>query len=190
MKKLIVALSLALAPVAAMAQAAAPAAPAAPAALTTVSGTAAEVVQVVQAAQVNLPSGAWAGKFTFNSPLSLAAYQSFTSAEVAYGVHWSPFVLSKGSYALLDVGVFAGVYQPILSQPLNSSPHTLAGPTLFVPGSALDWALGTNYGAAWLPSLKTGILFGYDMTRPNTIHVKPTFMGPGISWAFGAAPTN
>lgn len=144
-------------------------------------------LQLAQAASVSkMPAGPWAGRLDLKSPPTLAAYQSFTSYDQAFGLQKNVWSLYKGPYEVVRLGVFGGYYKPVFSSP-NQSPRSIGGPTVLVPGSVLDWAMGTNYGAAWLPSLKTGILLGYDLTRIKALGIKPDFAGPGITYAWGAS---
>lgn len=149
--------------------------------LATLSGTASDVAQVVQSAQ--FPPGVWAGKLDLKSLPIPAVYQSFTSANQAFGFHKNIWSLYKGKYEVLRTGVFGGFYKPLLSEP-SSSPHPLGGGTVLVPGSAFDWALGTSYGDRWLPDLKTGILVAWDFTHPKTLKLAPDFAGPGLTYKF------
>lgn len=162
--------------------------------LPAVSGTASDPAPVVSApapdiaqvlASANVPSGPWVGKLTPASLPSVAAYQSFTSAAEAVGIHKDVWSLYKGKNEVLRVGVFVGVYRSFLLAPKNNSMRVLGGNTIMVPGSVLDWALGTKYGDKYLPALKTGILLSYDLTRPSELHALPSFAGPGVSYAFG-----
>lgn len=129
----------------------------------------------------------WAGKLDLGSPIALGAWQSVTSADEAIGVAKHVWSLSKGDQPLLNIGVFAGVEKPMLAglPQLNVAPTYLAGITTQVPGSALDWALGTQMGAAWLPKLKTGLLLADDLTRPRQLHLRPTFVGVGLTYPLG-----
>lgn len=148
------------------------------------SAPAANALQLAQAASVSkMPAGPWAGRLDLKSPPSLAAYQSFTSLSQAFGIQKNIWSLYKGQYEVARLGVFGGYYKPLLSA---VAPRSLGGATLLVPGSVLDWAMGTNYGAQWLPSLKTGILVGYDLTRPKYLSLRPDFAGPGVTYAWGA----
>lgn len=157
--------------------------PAAPPPPPPIPAAAANAAQLAQAASVaKMPAGPWAGKLDLLSPPSLAAYQSFTSLDQAVGFQKNLWSVSKGPYEVIRFGLFVGYYKPIFS---NSSPKTLGGATVLVPGSVLDWAMGTNYGAQWLPALKTGILVGYDLTHPKTLHARPDFAGPGVTYAWG-----
>lgn len=164
----------------------APAAPAAPS-LPALSGTAGDVLQLVNAsAAAKLPDGPWAGRSQLKTLPSLALAQSFTSADQAVGIHKDMWSLYKGGYEIVRVGAFAGFYKPIFTAN-GKGPRSLAGATVLVPGSALDWAMGTNYGAKWLPALKSGVLVAYDATRPKSLGLKPDFVGPILSYRFGSA---
>ncbi len=143
-----------------------------------------DISQVATAAKTaTFAQGPWAGKLNKKFDPSPAAYQSATSLKQAIGLEKSVWSLYKGYAEIVRVGVFAGVYKPFFTTP-NVTPSILGGGTLFVPGSALDWAMGTNLGATWIPRLKTGWLLSWDVTHPKTMHAKPDFTGPGISYSF------
>lgn len=153
------------------------------------TGTAAGVLEVVQAASTAepLPAGPWAGKLRLHELPSVAVAQSLLTADQAIGVHKDLWSLYKGPYEILRVGGFAGLYKPLLTKQ-SEGPHELVGATMLVPGSALDWAMGTKYGDEWLPALKSGLLCGYDATHPKTIRLRPDFVGALLEYKLGAAP--
>lgn len=130
----------------------------------------------------------WAGKLDLNSAPAIGAWQSVTSADEAVGLSKHLWSLNKGDQAVLNLGVFGGVSKPMLAglPDLSVAPTFLAGVTAQVPGSALDWALGTKMGDAWLPKLKTGILLADDLTRPRQLHLRPTFVGVGLAYPLGS----
>lgn len=148
-----------------------------------VSGTAGDILQLVNAsAAVKLPDGPWVGKSQLSALPSLALAQSCTSTDQALGIHKDLWSLYKGGYEIVRVGGFGGFYKPLFT---SSGPRSLAGGTVLVPGSALDWALGTNYGDKYLPALKSGILVAYDVTRPKSLSWNPNFIGPILSYKLG-----
>lgn len=128
----------------------------------------------------------WAGKLDLVSLPTIGAWQSVQSVEQAFGVSKRWFHLDTSGQTVLNVGVFGGVSKPLLSEP-SAAPHALGGLTFAVPGSTLDWALGTNWGDMWLPRLKTGLLAAYDLSRFKTLHVVPGFVGIGGQWMFGGS---
>lgn len=71
-----------------------------------------------------------------------------------------------------------------LSQP-SQPMRFVSGPVFAVPGSDLDWALGTSWGKQWLPKLKTGLTAAPDVTRLKAIGLRNTFFGFGISYPVG-----
>ena len=137
------------------------------------------VVVIIAAALLpGAARAAWNGKLDLTPDFSLAAYQSVTSPDEVFGVGKRLFSLNKESQDIVNIGIFGGVDR--------EDSHGLAGFTGQVPGSLLDWALNTKMGAAWLPDLKTGMLFGYDLTRPKELRAEPNFIGLGIAWPFKA----
>lgn len=180
LKKILVAIGLGVLPAAAAwAQTAPVAAP--PASLATVSGTAQDPLALAAAAEASIPAGAWAGKLDTTKDFSVGGWQSLKSADEAYGVSKPIWSLQKGGQPLLNVGIFAGIDKPLV--PLASSaPKFLGGATISVPGSTLDWALGTNMGAMWVPRLKTGVLYAQDFTRPKAMTWGSGFVGVGASY--------
>lgn len=127
----------------------------------------------------------WNGKLDLASMPSVGAWQSVTNADQALGASKNLAMLQKDGRDILRLGVFAGSFKPVLSEP-SSGPRVLGGVTIMVPGSDLDWALGTSWGDMWLPKLKTGMLAGYDLTRPSALHPRPDFIGVGLSYKVGA----
>lgn len=155
-------------------------------ALPTVSGTAGDILQLVNAsAAAKLPDGPWAGKSQLWSLPSVALAQSFTTTDQAVGIHKDLWSLYKGGYEVVRVGAFGGFYKPIFTSN-GKGPRSLAGATVLVPGSALDWAMGTNYGEKWLPALKSGILVAYDASRPKALGWSPDFVGALLSYKLGS----
>ena len=153
--------------------------------LPTVSGTAQDPVALAQAAVAAIPPGAWVGKLDLTRDFAVGGWQSLKSADEAYGVSKRFWSLNKGGQDLLNVGLFAGVNKPLV--PLAASPlKFLGGATIAVPGSTLDWALGTNWGAQWVPALKTGVLCAYDLSRPKALKAVPDFVGIGASYLIGS----
>lgn len=126
----------------------------------------------------------WAGKLDATSLPSIGAWQSVRSLDQAFGVSKRAFHIDSGAQPVLNVCLFGGVSKPVFSSPA-STPHALGGLTFAVPGSALDWALGTTWGDMWLPRLKTGVLAAYDLTRVKALHIDPSFIGIGAAWPFG-----
>lgn len=122
-----------------------------------------------------------AGKLDLASMPALGAWQSLKSAEQAIGISKRVWHLDKDEQVMINVGLFGGSSSPLFSEP-NASPRALGGVTLAVPGSILDWALGTSYGDTWLPKLKTGLLCAYDVSRPKSLKAVPDFVGLGIAW--------
>lgn len=143
------------------------------------------VAQVIQAAQAAPTiAGPWTGKLDIAFDPSLGAWQSVRSADEAVGVSKLVWSLAKGGQPLLNVSIFGGAVKSILSAP-GQSPAAIGGLVAQIPGSALDWALGTQMGATWLPKAKSGLLFACDLTRIGKPCRTP-FIGVGI--AYGAAP--
>lgn len=154
--------------------------------LAPINGTAVEIIQSASALSdaPKLASGPWFGKSQVMSLPSVALAQSFVSADQALGIHKDLWSLYKGNYEIIRVGGFAGFYKPLLSSP-SQGPKSLGGATVLIPGSAFDWALGTDWGSKWLPSLKSGILVAYDLTKPSALRFAPEFCGPIISYKLG-----
>ncbi len=145
-------------------------------------------VAIAQQAISALPNGPWNGRLDKNwTDFHLGGWQSLKSLDQAYGVAKPVWSLNKGEQPLLNLGFFAGVQKPL--DPLaSSSLRVLAGETIQVPGSALDWALGTKMGSYWLPKAKAGLLIAHDWTRPSAMHLAPDFVGLGLTWLMGGAP--
>lgn len=129
-------------------------------------------------------SSPWAGRLDLTSPAALGAWQSLTSIDQAIGISKRFFHIDYAGQPMLNLSVFGGVSKPITDPGLPA--RFLAGDVVQVPGSALDWALGTKWGDAWLPPLKTGVLFAHDLSRIAKAHLKPDFIGIGASWPFGS----
>lgn len=129
-------------------------------------------------------AASWTGRIDRTSPPSIGGWQSLKSADQAFGVSKRVYYVDTDGQPVLNLGLFAGVSKPLFSEPA-AAPHALGGVTVAVPGSALDWALGTKWGDAWLPALKTGLLCAYDLTRLKALKAVPDFVGVGASWTFG-----
>ncbi len=134
------------------------------------------------------PTLAVAATVTGHSDLSvmpaILGAQSFTSVDQAIGVQKPLFHMEINAQPALNLGLFVGGKKPLLSS--AGDPTTfLGGITVCVPGSLLDFALGTKMGDTWIPRLKTGILLADDLTRPNAMHLNPTFAGLLGSYTFG-----
>lgn len=115
---------------------------------------------------------------------SLGAWQSLTSADQAFGLSKRVAHLDQDAQPLVNVGIFLGGSKALVSEPA-SSPRLLGGLTVAVPGSLIDWALGTDWGSRWVPPLKTGLLCAYDLTRVRMLKVRPDFIGIGIQYPIG-----
>lgn len=122
--------------------------------------------------------GAVSGKFDLLSLPQPSAYQSFISPQQVVGLEKSLYFVYISSQELCHVGLDVGML--VNDQIPKGAP--LGGPTLHVPGSLLDWALGTQMGAAWLPKLKAGVFAGYDLFHPTNIKAKPNFSGFGVTY--------
>lgn len=125
------------------------------------------------------------GKLDLTSLPSYGVWQSVTNTNEAIGVSKHLYSVLIGTQPLVAVGVFVGAYKPMLTQPAAPL-GVLGGATVAVPGSLLDWAMNTTMGSQWLPLLKTGMLFSWDITRPNELHPAPSFIGVGASYAVGS----
>lgn len=146
------------------------------------------VAPAAEAAIAALPSGKWVGRLDLSKDFQLGGWQSLKSTDEAYGISKRVWHLDKGNQTLLNVGLFVGVDKPLV--PLaSSSPKFLGGATIAVPGSTLDWALGTKMGDAWAPNLKTGVLCAYDLSRIKQIGLVPDFVGIGASYKFALGST-
>lgn len=119
----------------------------------------------------------WVGKIDLALNISPAAYQSLTDTDQAFGFGKRLWHLDRSGVETLNVGLFAGA--------ARSDERVLAGPTIAIPGSLLDSLLGTKMGDTWIPRLKTGILIAYDITRPSTIKLRPSFSGFGVMYPIG-----
>jgi hypothetical protein len=140
-------------------------------------------ISLVQSVASSIPSGAWTGRLDLTPDFGAGAWQSVKSPDQAYGVSKRLFMLQKGGNDLLNLGLFVGVNKPLV--PLAGSPlRFLGGATIAVPGSTLDWALGTNWGSQWAPALKTGVLCAYDLTRIKQVKAVPDFVGIGATYFF------
>lgn len=129
-------------------------------------------------------SGPLAGRLDLTSPPAIGAWQSLTSADQAVGVSKRLFHVDYAGQPLINVSIFAGASKPVVQPAVPV--RFLAGDIVQVPGSLLDWALGTKWGAAWLPNLKTGVLFAHDISRVSKTHLFGDFQGIGAAWAFGS----
>ncbi len=125
-----------------------------------------------------------AGRLDLASGPTFGAWQSLTSVDQAVGLSKRVLHLDYAGTPLLNLSVFAGVSKHMLSEPA-APVRFLAGDVVQVPGSDLDWALGTNWGAQWLPKLKTGILFAHDLSRLTKTHLFGDFIGIGASYPIG-----
>jgi hypothetical protein len=124
----------------------------------------------------------WAGKLDLSSIPAAAAYQSLTSADQAFGFQKHVWGLEYDGQEMMSLSVQASIVKPTLSA---ESPRFVAGPVIAVPGSLLDWTLGTTWGQQWLPKAKTGFTAAPDVTRLNDISVRNTFFGFGIAYPVG-----
>lgn len=143
-----------------------------------------KLLLVVALLTPSLSHAAWTGRMDWTSLPSYGAWQSVTSADQAVGLSKHFWTLAKDQSPLLNLGLFAGVSKPMLSDP-SASTRFLGGSNVAVPGAALDWALGTSWGQKWLPKLKTGMVFAHDLSRPSQLHWKPDFIGVGASYPIG-----
>lgn len=153
--------------------------------LATVSGTAQDPVALAQAAVASIPSGNWAGKVDLTPDVALGTWQSLKSTDQAFGISKRFLHLDKGGNTLVNVGLFAGIEKPIFTAP-GAAPCFLGGDIISIPGSTLDWALGTKWGDAWAPRLKTGVLFAHDLSRLNKTHLFGDFIGIGATYLIGS----
>ncbi len=125
-----------------------------------------------------------AGRLDLTSLPAVGAWQSVKDTNQAVGVSKRFFHLDYSGNTLLNVSLFAGATKPMLSEP-GTPVRFLAGDVIQVPGSTLDWALGTKWGDAWAPNLKTGVLFAHDLSRIAHTHLFGEFQGVGVTWLFG-----
>lgn len=126
-----------------------------------------------------------AGRVDTTTLPSIGLWQSVTSADQAVGVSKRLLHLDYAAQPLVNVSLFAGATKPMLSEPATPM-RWLAGDVIAVPGSTLDWALGTKMGDQWVPNLKTGVLFAHDLSRIAKTHLFGDFIGVGAAWAFGS----
>ncbi len=126
----------------------------------------------------------WAGKLDMTSLPAIGGWQSLKSADQAFGATKRLFHADYNGNVLVNISVFAGVTKPMLTEPATPI-RFLAGDVIQVPGSTLDWALGTKWGSAWAPKLKTGILFAHDLSRIAKTHLFGEFVGIGASYPLG-----
>jgi len=124
-----------------------------------------------------------AGRLDLSSMPSIGAWQSLTSADQAVGVSKRLFHMDYAGQPLVNLSVFAGVSKPMVEP--ATPVRFLAGDVIQVPGSTLDWALGTDWGSKWLPKLKTGILFAHDLSRLSKTHLFGDFIGIGAAYPIG-----
>ena len=124
------------------------------------------------------------GRLDLASSPSVGAWQSVRDAEQGLGISKRLLVVSKDDVEVLGLGVFAGAVKPLLTEP-GASPSAIGGVTVSVPGSLLDAVLGTKMGDRWVPRLKTGVLVGYDLTRPRVLRLDPRFVGVGVAYRIG-----
>lgn len=143
------------------------------------------LIAVIMALAVQSHSSSLAGKLDMTTLPSIGAWQSLTSVDQAIGVSKRFFHADYNGQVLVNVSIFAGVTKPMLTEPATPV-RFLAGDVIAVPGSTLDWALGTKFGDAWLPKLKTGVLFAHDLSRLAVAHLKPDFIGVGAAYPFGS----
>ena len=123
----------------------------------------------------------WAGKLDTSVVPYASAYQSFTSATQALGLEKRIVSLNYNGQEVAKLGVFTGE----ASGAVGVAPRVVGGPTFALPGSLLDWALGTSWGSLWLPKLKTGVTAGWDLVRPSQMQAKPSFYGFGVAYPVG-----
>lgn len=126
-----------------------------------------------------------AGHFDLTTPPAIGAWQSLTSIDQAVGVSKRLLHLDYAAQPLINVSVFAGASKPLVEP--ATPVRFLAGDVIQIPGSALDFALGTKWGDAWIPNLKTGVLFAHDLSRLASSHLTPDFIGIGAMYPFGSS---
>lgn len=124
-----------------------------------------------------------AGRLDLTSLPAVGAWQSLKSPEEAIGVSKRLFHLDYADQPLVNLSLFAGASKPVVEPPAPM--RFLAGDVVQVPGSTLDWALGTKWGDAWLPKLKTGVLFAHDLSRLAKTHLFGDFIGVGVAYPIG-----
>lgn len=143
------------------------------------SGASAQVAPEVQVCQLQRPLyKALSGHLDLALDFAISAYQSVTEPDEVAGIGKRIFYVNKDAQEIVSLGAFGGIRR--------SDNHGVAGPTGQVPGSLLDFLLGTKMGDAWLPRLKTGMFFGWDITRPRDLKVRPDFIGVGVNWPMGS----
>jgi hypothetical protein len=125
-----------------------------------------------------------AGRLDLSSPPSVGGWQSLKSADQAFGVSKRLLHLDYKGQSLVNLSVFAGITKPMLTEPATPI-RFLGGDVVQLPGSDLDWALGTNWGSQWLPKLKTGVLFAHDLSRISKTHLFGEFWGVGAAYPIG-----
>ena len=123
------------------------------------------------------------GKWSFATP-ALGAWQSLKNADQAIGVKEDLWTIHVNGQPLCVFGWQFSVTKPMLSSP-NDPVRFVGGPTFLVPGSLLDWTLGTTWGQQWLPKAKAGLTAAPDVMRLNDISINNTFFGLGISYPIG-----
>lgn len=141
------------------------------------------VVALMAVAGPSFASSPLAGRLDLPSLPAVGVWQSLTDSSQAVGISKRFFHLDYSGQPLVNVSLFAGVTKPMV-QPATPV-RFLAGDVIQVPGSTLDWALGTNWGDKWAPNLKTGILFAHDLSRIAKTHLFGDFQGIGVQWLFG-----
>lgn len=130
-------------------------------------------------------AGPISGHLDLSTLPTIGAWQSLTSVDQAVGISKRVFHLDWDGQTLINVSAFGGVTKPMLTEPATPL-RFLAGDVIAIPGSVLDWALGTKWGDAWLPKLKTGVLFAHDVSRFGNLKLKPDFIGIGAMMPFGS----
>lgn len=123
------------------------------------------------------------GKLVLGSP-SLGAWQSLDSADQAIGLKEDILLVHVNGQPLVVFGWQASVEKHMVSS-VGDPVRFISGPTLAVPGSLLDWTLGTSWGQKWLPKAKVGLTAAPDVTRLNSIGFKNTFYGFGLTYPVG-----
>lgn len=122
----------------------------------------------------------WSGKLDMTINPYASAYQSFTDARQALGFEKRIVSLNHNGIEVAKLGLFVGATHDLSA--VGAAPKAVGGMTLSVPGSDLDWVLGTTWGQQWLPKLKTGVTASYDLVRPSQAHLNPDFYGFGIAY--------
>lgn len=128
----------------------------------------------------------WAGVVDKTWNPYASAYQSFTDTRQAVGLEKRVVSLEYNGQEMIKLGAFAGATHD--AGALGAAPRAVGGLTLAVPGSLLDWSLGTTWGQQWLPKLKTGVTASYDLVRPSQAHLAPDFYGFGVAYPVGPTP--